>query len=454
MMASWSSHTSPWQQAAHVVGRNCIGPSAPADDTPTMRPMRVSIEVDGGQVVPRHAGGGLGLAVVAEELVGRLRRPDRPRRQRRRSCRCGTGRCWWAPRCAVDGGRAPARRHAAADGGGGEVGVERGAAARRARRRSRPAPTSGWRRAGGRPAAGAVRRRRRHRATPSGSRIVRSAATSWAARRAAVADRGSVVVVVAATLAATGAVDARGPAPSAVRRWRGGDRRRPTARRSSSRRPRARRPPPAAVARVSRRLQILGHLAHLPVAVGEGPGDRGVDVGTVEGRERDHGPAAHRGLVVAGGVEDGGEPGGRRRWRRARRRPPRARGRRDGRSAERAQAADHGRLGVLVLAAGERRHLDHAARPDRRGRRAARRPDGGRRSRPPAPHGGVGIGQARGEEIVVEHAEPFQRAERAGPHRGVVVGERARGRVSSSPRCPATTTRRRRSAGVTSRCRR
>ena len=44
-------------------------------------------------------------------------------------------------------------------------------------------------------------------------------------------------------------------------------------------------------------------MAHLPVAVGERGVDRGVDLGSVERREREHRAPAHRGFVAAR-VED------------------------------------------------------------------------------------------------------------------------------------------------------
>ena len=36
---------SPVQQTAHVDGRNCMGPTAPADDSPTILPIRVSMKL-------------------------------------------------------------------------------------------------------------------------------------------------------------------------------------------------------------------------------------------------------------------------------------------------------------------------------------------------------------------------------------------------------------------------
>ena len=42
MIASRGIVGSPPQHCAQVDGRNCIGPTAPADDVPTIRPMRVS----------------------------------------------------------------------------------------------------------------------------------------------------------------------------------------------------------------------------------------------------------------------------------------------------------------------------------------------------------------------------------------------------------------------------
>src|SRR5690606_26101716 len=53
---------------------------------------------------------------------------------------------------------------------------------------------------------------------------------------------------------------------------------------------------------------VLGRLAHLPVAVLQGPLERGVDVGPLEGGEGEHGPAADRRPVARRG-QDGGQPG-------------------------------------------------------------------------------------------------------------------------------------------------
>ena len=68
--------------------------------------------------------------------------------------------------------------------------------------------------------------------------------------------------------------------------------------------------------------QVLGGLADLPVTVGARRLEGGVDLGSVERRERDDGAAADRGAI--GRAPPGWRavrPG--RRWRRARRRPPR-----------------------------------------------------------------------------------------------------------------------------------
>ena len=82
--------------------------------------------------------------------------------------------------------------------------------------------------------------------------------------------------------------------------------------------------------RASSAAEVLGRLAHLPVAVLAGRRQRRVDVGTLERGERQHGPAAHRRLVArAPRGSRAGPP--RRRWRRARPRPPRAPARRRGR---------------------------------------------------------------------------------------------------------------------------
>ena len=111
--------------------------------------------------------------------------------------------------------------------------------------------------------------------------------------------------------------------------------------------------------------QVLGGLADLPVGVGEGGGERGVDLGAVERGEGEDGPAPDRGPVPAGG-EDRGQPAG---------------------VADRAERGDrrlaHERVGV--------RRRASAPAPGRRGpgcgrsRRPRRAPTP--RSRPPAGRG-------------------------------------------------------------------
>ena len=51
------------------------------------------------------------------------------------------------------------------------------------------------------------------------------------------------------------------------------------------------------IVRLRGSAEVFGCLAHLPVAILEGPFDRGVDLVAVERREREHGPPAHGRLV-------------------------------------------------------------------------------------------------------------------------------------------------------------
>ena len=107
----------------------------------------------------------------------------------------------------------------------------------------------------------------------------------------------------------------------------------------------------------SRRLLVLGRLAHLPVPIVEGVGEGGVHLGPVERGEGDDGPPPHGRLVVGGGVEDGGQAGvgaegpegGDRRF------PHEGVGMVTG---QRAQPGHDVGPRLLTLAAGECRHLD------------------------------------------------------------------------------------------------
>ena len=56
------------------------------------------------------------------------------------------------------------------------------------------------------------------------------------------------------------------------------------------------------------RREVFGGLAHLPVAVGQGALEGGVDVGAVERRQREHGAASDSRLVRRGG-KDGRQTG-------------------------------------------------------------------------------------------------------------------------------------------------
>ncbi len=61
---------------------NCIGPRAPAVDSPTIRPSPVSTRLTAASTSHGHAEAGLGLVVVRPQLLGGWRLDDPPGRQR------------------------------------------------------------------------------------------------------------------------------------------------------------------------------------------------------------------------------------------------------------------------------------------------------------------------------------------------------------------------------------
>ena len=173
---------------------------------------------------------------------------------------------------------------------------------------------------------------------------------------------------------------------------------------------------------------VLRRLADLPVAIGERPLERGLDVRTVEGRQCQHRPPPDRG-AVGGGRQDGGQ----------------SRGVADG--AERG----HGRLPacrIVVVRRHRRQRRDHPGfwrspltRCPGRGlydagiRIVEDRGQGGngvpgearRQLRRPSPHDGRRVGQGGDEVRGRQRAGAGQGAERRGAHRRLRIREEGSG---------------------------
>ncbi len=142
--------------------------------------------------------------------------------------------------------------------------------------------------------------------------------------------------------------------------------------------------------------QVLGRLSDLPIAVLERGAEGFFDLGAVEGREGEHGAAAHGGFVPAGG-EHGGKPGG---------------------VAEGADCG-HCRLAgerVVVCAS------DGHERGDRAGAHG-RRAELAERPRARLDHGDIVVAE-KGEQGPDRRAEPGGEVGGAPAHRRVGIGER------------------------------
>ena len=187
------------QQLCQVVGRNCIGPTAPADETPTVRPIRVScrwMAASQYQAIPVAA---LGLAVVAEQLVNVAadRRLSTPA-----PCRWEVPEWGWQP---GEPGRVDERERSA----------RRTVVRRRRSQRAPPRRVLDDRRGSGTAAAGEPRRRLRRPQRCSAS--VSRAASASAVRSPVIRDGvgvvvdaiGSVVVAAIDVVAGVPRVDVR-----------------------------------------------------------------------------------------------------------------------------------------------------------------------------------------------------------------------------------------------------
>ncbi len=175
--------------------------------------------------------------------------------------------------------------------------------------------------------------------------------------------------------------------------------------------------------------QVLGGLAHLPVLVVERACERGVDVGTVEGREREHRTPAHRDGVTARG-EHGWETSGV---------PERAERGDGGLACERVPVREHDGRERCDRASVDRTRAEFAERPrgrfhhghvgvvehhdqpfaDRTRRAHRRRELGGA----PADRGGLVVGARLPHDHGAVVTRSHQCAQRRRPHSGIGVRE-------------------------------
>ena len=190
---------------------------------------------------------------------------------------------------------------------------------------------------------------------------------------------------------------------------------------------------------------VLRRLADLPVTIRERPLEGGVDLGTVERRQRQDRPPAHR-RPVGGGGEDGGQARRGRRWRRARRPPPPGRSGRHARSSPpparpRRRIREAGARPTPRPLPPPRRHRGRRAPPPARVRRLPGMPAASSAARART----TGDGSASAATRSAPASEPARaRAPSAVARTEGSGSARRRRALTASPWCPATAAARRR----------